>query len=178
MMLIGFAGPAGCGKDTAGRFLIEEYGFEHVSFAAPLKRALEAMGFPTPQTQDEKEAVIPWLGASWRHLAQTLGTEWGRSLIHPDLWVMLALRGLEDTERYVFTDVRFENEAAQIRRCGGLVVHIRGRAHAMTEESAKHASEQGLSIYASDYVLSNSGSLKHLQEQVSDLAVMLENRYA
>lgn len=169
MEIIGFAGPAGCGKDTAGAVLITQHGYTRVSFAAPLKRALEAMGFPTPETADEKEAVIPWLGKSWRVLAQTLGTEWGRESIHPDLWVTLALRELKPNGKYVFTDVRFENEARLIREFGGRVIHIKGRAHSMSDDTAIHASETGLGIMSGDFVLNNCDTLEAFGAAVSEL---------
>jgi hypothetical protein len=37
-MLIGISGPAGSGKDAAGNFLVEDFGFTKVALADPLKR--------------------------------------------------------------------------------------------------------------------------------------------
>lgn len=37
-MLIGICGPAGSGKDAAGNFLVEDFGFTKVALADPLKR--------------------------------------------------------------------------------------------------------------------------------------------
>lgn len=170
MQLLGFSGPAGSGKDTAGHLLVQNYGFERISFARPLYSALEAMGFGWPTTQDEKERVIPEIGKSWRQLAQTLGTEWGRQLVHPDLWVLLALRDLKPGGRYVITDVRFENEASCIRRAKGKVVHIRGRGHAMTLETVHHASESLLELQAQDLCVLNTGTLEDFGQQVADLS--------
>lgn len=164
MRLIGFAGPAGAGKDTCALHLVREYGFEQVSFAALLKKALEAMGFKTPQTAEEKEAIIAELGCSWRHMAQTLGTEWGRALIHPDLWVILTLRNLKDDGSYVFSDVRFENEARLMRDHGGLVVHLTGRKADMAQQTKGHASEKGLARDMRDAFVTNGGNMKDLYE--------------
>jgi dephospho-CoA kinase len=41
MRLIGLTGPAGCGKDTVAGFLCIVHGFVQVSFAKPIRNALE-----------------------------------------------------------------------------------------------------------------------------------------
>lgn len=169
MRLIGFAGPAGVGKDTCALHMVKEYGFEQVSFAAPLKKALEVMGFPAPQTAEEKEAIIEVLGVSWRHMAQTLGTEWGRALIHPDLWVILTLRNLKPGGSYVFSDVRFENEARLIREMGGIIVHLTGRRAEMANGTQAHASETGLRRTVHDTFVTNGGSQQDLYETLDGM---------
>lgn len=169
MRLLGFCGPAGAGKDTCVLHMVREYGFEQMSFAAPLKRGLAAMGFATPQTAEEKEAIIAELGVSWRHLAQTLGTEWGRALVHPNLWVICALRALKDDGSYAFSDVRFENEARLIREAGGIVVHLTGRKADMAEATQGHASEKGVQRDPRDFFVTNGGSIKDLYETLDCL---------
>lgn len=168
-MILGLAGPAGCGKDTIARLLIEKYGFRQQSFAGPLKRMLAAVGLPDPIDQDAKEAIIPWLGVSYRHAAQTLGTEWGRHLINPDIWVIMSLNNLDEKQHYIFSDVRFENEATAIRKSGGRVVHIYGRAHKMTGRTKKHASETGIVERAGDCGINNGGTLADLELAVLDM---------
>lgn len=167
--ILAVAGPAGGGKDTCGSYLIEKYGFKKLSFAAPLKQMLAVLGYPEPANADLKEAVISELGVSWRFLAQTLGTEWGRALINPDVWVILAEK-LVRTEggRFVITDCRFENEAALTRRLNGVVCHLSGRAHGMTEGTKAHVSEKGVEHHASDIDIDNSGSLEALHRQLDE----------
>lgn len=168
MEIYGFAGPAGSGKDTAASALYPK-GFEKLSFAQPLKNALRVMGFPEPSTQEAKEVIIPWVGLSWRHLAQTLGTEWGRKMIHPDLWAKIAMRSLDPNGKYVVTDVRFENEATAIREVGGLIIHLEGRKADMTSHTAVHASETGIVKHRLDMFIRNDKlSLEELR-----LAVLL-----
>lgn len=165
-MIIGIAGKAGSGKDTVADFLVQEHGYVKYSWAAPIKAALAAMGFPEPADRDLKEAIIPELGVSWRHLAQTLGTEWGRKLAHPDLWLILAARHM--TERTVIADVRFENEAAMVRENGGVILHMTGR-QADLGAAASHASEAGLWVWAKDYVIDNSYDFSVTKLTVTDL---------
>lgn len=166
MKLFGFHGPAGSGKDTCGQMLIER-GYSRVSFASPIYDMLEAGGFGRPTTQEDKQEIIPWLGVSWRHLAQTLGTEWGRQCVHPELWLEVAARRMRQSQdgMHVVTDVRFNNEAAMIRSLGGVVVHIQDRR---AEGTLQHVSEVALPILDGDVILHNdTESLEILGDKLS-----------
>lgn len=172
MILIALAAPAEGGKTTVAEMLVKHYGFKRISFAAPLYDMLEAGGFGRPKTSAEKEAVIPDLGFSWRHAAQTLGTEWGRRHLREDIWTTLALRKCSDINgRYVIDDCRFENEATAVREMGGTVAHITGRKSNFVGEAAKqHESEKGLKQHAhEDYFLRNDGTLHDLQAHVENM---------
>jgi hypothetical protein len=154
--IIGFAGPAGGGKDTAGAFLAQ-HGWHRLYFAKWLKDMLATMGYPEPATQALKEEVIAELGVSWRHLAQTLGTEWGRERVNPHLWTILAAQHMKrfPAARFYFTDVRFENEAKMIREEGGLIVHLTGRKAVMAADTQQHASEKGIEFVPGDLRVHN-----------------------
>jgi hypothetical protein len=172
--IVAFAGPAGSGKDTCGKYLIENYGARRVSFAGPIYDMLEAAGFGRPTTQEDKESIIPELGVSWRHMAQTLGTEWGRALVHANLWVISAEKLMRrDGGAIVITDLRFENEAATVRSMGGLVCHIEGRSDAMTDATATHASEVGIEFKDGDLKLQNDRTLEYLFGQLDSAAAMV-----
>lgn len=161
--LIGLTGPAGCGKDTAAAIIEGISGLYYkVAFADPLRNGLRAM-FGLSDTQmerPEKEQVLHAIGKSPRQLMQTLGTEWGRNLVHPELWTILALATIrshrDKGQRVVITDVRFENEAALVREMGGVVWHIH-RDSAGTPHA--HASESGVIRHGSDVAINNNGTL-------------------
>ena len=86
-LLIGLAGAARSGKSTAAAELAAQHGFIHYAFAQPLKAMLaEGLNLSAAQLEGaEKEAPLPWLGKSPRELLQTLGSEWGRKLVHREL---------------------------------------------------------------------------------------------
>ena len=42
-MILGFAGPAGAGKDTAAAHLVAHHGYERRAFADPMRAALYAL---------------------------------------------------------------------------------------------------------------------------------------
>ena len=168
--IIGLYSPApGCGKTTAANLFVEH---ERVSFAAPLKRAVWNMlndlgleGFRYAYV--DKEAIIPELGVSARHMMQTLGTEWGRACIHPDFWVMIARaeaqRILADGGFVVIDDVRFPNETAMIRDLGGELWRIERPSISYDRD---HCSEGGLEDITPDRVIVNDGTLVQLKEKI------------
>lgn len=167
MFLIGLTGRAGSGKDTAGQVLVRQLGFHRYAFADPIKRALSAMfGWHMGVWEDRawKEGNLPGMRYSPRLLAQTLGTEWGRS-IDPDFWVHVteSLIHRDTPSRAVITDVRFDNEAKWIQRQGGLVIEIL-RPDAVPVN--QHASELGVHPYLIDFTIVNDGRLSDFESQV------------
>ncbi len=120
-----------------------------------------------PYWQERKEDIIPALGVSPRHMMQTLGTEWGREMINPNIWVTMAhQRVLHSGAGMVIPDVRFDSEAEWVRRAGGQIIHLRRSDAPKIKE---HASEAGVTIHTEDLVLTNNGSLEDLQVAVRGL---------
>lgn len=173
-LLIGLAGQARTGKDTAGAFLMSRYCLARLAFAEPIKRGIAAMlGEPYSVIAGwPKEAPIDGLDVTPRHLFQTLGTDWGRDMVHKDLWVGLLrrewreMRNCLDYRGAVITDVRMPNEAGWIRREGGLVIH-------MTRDDRpgvrQHASEEPLPVLEGDLTLKNNGTIEELRYRLRDI---------
>jgi len=168
--LIGLTGKAGSGKDTAAGF-IRNYlgaGCMTIAFAKPIKDALAAMGFPEPTDRSAKEAKVKGFDFTWRQLAQTLGTEWGRQQ-DSDLWLKLAMQKVDHYRKsmdFVLTDVRFENEAAAIRNRGGEIWHITGRQGVLVGCTGAHTSESGVMLHQNDKVIDNRGSMLDLEDSI------------
>lgn len=170
MRLIGIHGHARAGKDTVGRWLDTNRRAHRDSFAWPIRHTISVMfNLPSGVWDDPvaKEATLEGVGKSPRYLAQTLGTEWGRDLVHSDLWVKLCEMRLRicnawQTDRMVvITDVRFPNEAAWIREHGTLLHVYRDGANGDVGIMG-HASEQGIPLEAGDIMVSNNGTLDEL----------------
>lgn len=167
-MLIGLAGKKRVGKDTAARVFAGR-GWHVDSFAAPLRALVEQIAGPI--TDDNKERGITWLGGkSRREMMQTLGTEWGRQMVHPEIWVRSLLRRVQG-RRAVIPDVRFENEASAIREAGGIIIHIT-RPTAPADDP--HVSEAGIAVQRTDFVIHNDGSLQDFLRDVEELADEIE----
>lgn len=169
--IIGLVGTAGSGKSTVSEALKTHHGFLIEPFAKPLKEMLLALGVPYASlygTTAEKEAPLAqFCGKSGRELAQTLGTEWGRSHDH-DFWVQVWKSRIERTNYdIVADDVRFLNEAAAIKDLGGEIWKVE-RPGTRTAHST-HPSEVELHSIRPDLVLRNEYSKRDLESFVVDL---------
>jgi hypothetical protein len=160
------------GKTTAALELVR-YGFCRVRFAGPLKAMLHALGLTAAQLDgDEKEKPCALLGGvKPRKAMQTLGTEWGRELIHPHLWVNAWKHSLINHHQpIVADDVRFQNEVDAIHEMGGVVVLIERAG--LGSDLDIHASEYA-NLDCVDHVIRNNGSIDQLRDNVRTLAKAL-----
>lgn len=177
MRLIGVNGVARSGKDTLAGFLENHHDYKRISFAAPIRAFISRLtGISVDDLTDGplKEQPIDWLGGrSPREMMQTLGTEWGRSMVNPDLWLLVAKNEIDKAKKegyagVVISDVRFDNEARFVRDLGGEVVRVTRPGVAAVNA---HASEQGISDDLVDVEIDNSGTLRYLAIQAEILAV-------
>ena len=134
--IIGLTGYARSGKDTIAQQFIKNDGYERIGFADSLKQILYSLNPRIELFNDDfighwhiKNIVD---GRGWeeakkepeiRQLLQRLGTEGGRVALGEDIWVKTLFNNPHGA-RIVIPDVRFENEANEIRRRGGVVVQI------------------------------------------------------
>lgn len=176
LRLIGLTGLAGSGKDTVRRMLEEDHEFVGLAFADPIRQMigelLASNGFSTEWMYERalKEQPIDGLDVSYRQLAQTLGTEWGRA-IHPDFWLRIAGQFIADQRRqgerqFVISDVRFVNEAQWVKDAGGEVWRIDRPG---IDPVRDHESERQVLQIVPDRVLDNSGSVEDLWSFVNDV---------
>lgn len=176
--MIGLHGLAGSGKDSVGLYLEDMYQFERAALAKPIKDAACALFGLTPEHFEDrnlKEAVIPWLGKSPRHIAQLLGTEFGRQYFGSDIWIKVAKQRLDawrmdpveqpvhPLSGFVLTDIRYEDEASWVRSEGGRIWHIRRPGIAPV---AAHISENGIALARGDLMIENNGTLDDLYDKI------------
>lgn len=185
--LIGLVGPAGAGKDTVREILVQSHDYTGLAFADPLRAMLRPLierfvdGTDPVKTAHwymtdrlGKETEIPGMGASYRHLAQTLGTEWARQCMGADFWTRCAEASVQreikrcGVTRLVFSDVRFQSEVDWIRQRGGTLWRIERPQAVPVRE---HVSESAGKLLECDLTIDNSGSIDELWSRVYD-AVM------
>lgn len=167
MILIGISGPAQSGKSTlAGEFrrLVEFRGqkYREQPFAGPLKRMLASIEVDTSDLS--KNVPVAFLDGSVtpRIMMQTLGTEWGRSLL-PDLWLRVWKHELDDGAHCVCVpDVRFDNEADLIRELGGTIIHVKRKPTADMLAVPAHASEAGIKRAKGDIIFYNDRGIEKM----------------
>lgn len=166
-VVVAFIGPAGCGKSTAAAHLVGR-GYSLLKFAHPIKMMLRAIGLEEEHLEgDQKEVPCDLLGgASPRRAMQTLGTEWGRTIIHPDIWVNAWLRvavwRLQNGQRLVIDDLRYPNELDAVLRLGGVTLRIVRRD---VHQCEAHDSETQHII--SQRVIVNDGTREEFLTKVS-----------
>ena len=170
MRLIGIAGKARSGKDTAASYLLNKLGGDwySASFADPMKEMLNAIGVDTGD--NFKDLPVNQYGVSTRHMLQTLGTEWGRNLIDSDFWVDV-FANMNAYQFVIVPDVRFENEAELIRK-HGFLIHMEGRGGIV----GSHVSEQQLNFHDDDIFVDNRGSLSELYARLDSIDLSEANQ--
>ena len=175
--LIGVCGTAGSGKDVAANFLTTRYGYTKYALSSPIKFAISQLFGLSDDVWncDAKDEPLDKLGGKApRDLAQTLGTEWGRNLVDPDVWIRFAAQELSDLNLghetfvatsdhitphpgFVISDIRFGNEARWINENGGVVIRIDRPAYLNTRaiNNVEHISEDGVPEAYIDAVIDN-----------------------
>ena len=130
-----------------------------------------------------------------RKLLQLLGTEYGRKIIHPNIWVNALMSGYNgvicskkksndfvlagEEEIYVkypnwiITDVRFPNEAKAIKDRGGILIRIE-RDYILTggpeDPKIQHESETALDNHQNwNYVIENNTDIVGLIQKIKDI---------
>lgn len=160
MVLIGLCGPDGVGKTSVAKAMLELMPGRRLSFASPLKLMLQTMLFEAGFTTVDAHAVLYGAekdkpldvldGKSARHAMRTLGTEWGRDLITPNLWVNITERTIQhwadETGLIVLDDVRFPSEVEMIKRLGGKVYELYRYGITHSDDHRSNAGMPGMPI--------------------------------
>lgn len=179
--LIGMCGRKRSGKDTAGDYLIEKYGYVQYSFAGPLKRACqEIFMFTDQQTEgNDKEMFDDRWGITARKVFQIFGTEMFRQKlgdffpemesIKENFWIYRFEMWYAEQKRknpnikVVVTDIRFPNEAAIVKKLGGRVIKV-NRDTGMLLDG--HSSEKNIDLIVGDITIENNGTLEEYYKKV------------
>lgn len=178
MQIVALDGKAGAGKDTVAHLLVDALmtrgrKARFMAFADPVRAALLAMGVPSSHiyNRDLKEVPIPGWGRSYRELAQTLGTEWGRELHGNEFWInrladrvvnLGAAGHLPDV--LIISDVRMQNEADWVLARRGLLVRV---VRPGIADVRAHQSEDG--IHGDRIELVNDGDMQQLRTKCQAL---------
>jgi dephospho-CoA kinase len=179
-MNIGIIGRARVGKDTAGKWFVDERGYRRVAFADALKEAalkvdpiVHPVVWPSGKGVDDfhlSEIVskIGWERAKdefpeVRRILQELGS--AMRAVDPDIWIRPVLaNAIEANDAgvpVVVTDVRYPNEVDALKRAGFRLLHIeRPDVPRLDHESERLGPE------AAHYLVQNDGDFAHLSEQL------------
>lgn len=165
-MLLGLVGKKGSGKDTCADYLTEHHKFIKIALADPPKHAVRKLFRLTPKQLwgpiELKEAIDERYQRSPRELVIEL-SNFGKS-IDPDCWIKLALSNIGLYEKVVVSDVRFLNEAAAIKRNGGILCRIqRNFSTGLGEQDPSETEQEQIQV---DWEIQNTGTLEELYEKI------------
>lgn len=129
----------------------------------------------------ETEVLTP------RKMLQIIGTEGGRELIHPNIWVNALMADykpkieqgdyftsevVETFPNWIITDVRFPNEVEAIENRGGVVIRV-NRTDIYSLDN--HSSETSLDNWEFIHTITNNSTLDHLVTQVDQTLKLILN---
>ena len=179
MLILGLGCTAQVGKDTAAEYLEKKYPGRavRVSFADKVKAVVMDL-FELSWEQcygpiEVKEKIDPRYGLSPRQIMMGVGDKL-REVYEP-IWIECAFRSTvpmlkkKGYDLFIFSDVRYPNEADIIRSSGGKIVRIlRDGSGVLTNK--EHASETSLLEYPHfDFVVSNNGSIPEYCEKIDKI---------
>lgn len=194
-MIIGLHGYQQAGKDTVGKYLVDNYGFIRVPFAEGLKDATAVLfGITVEDVEhlkmDEHSSIIvkgtskdqypsdrtlnTYAFLKMREVIQRMGTEVGRNIFGPDTWINLVEWKIEkyQYENVVITDCRFPNEAEWIRTYAPRIFDMQTAVIEITRPGfgpkEAHASEERLPTNMIDMVIENHGSVEQLHNSIDE----------
>jgi hypothetical protein len=171
--VIGLVGQAGSGKSEVAQHLVANHGYVRVKFAGILKDMCRVLGLTEREIEGDFKEVPSGLllGHTPRYAMQTLGTEWGRDLIHPNLWAhawkVRVAEELEKGNKVVADDCRFFNEAGVIYSFHPSEIWSIRRDN--LPDRMRHKSEQEYNNIAVHRKLRNSGSIGDLKTAVDGM---------
>ena len=198
-MIIGLIGFAGSGKGTIADILVSKKGYTKLAFADAVKDATAAIfGWPrsllegdTAESREWREQKDEWWSEKTgkhitpRNMLQLMGTEIGRDMIHPDVWIYAMERRMQLYPNVVIADVRFPNEMRFIQEKGGFIVRVKrgddpewyntalranleGNTDLMYDYPI-HYSEWAWIGYPVDYQLDNVGAISMLDGDIDHM---------
>lgn len=172
-MVVGILGVAGSGKTLVAKHLVDRYGFQRTRFAGPLKAMLKVGFGLTDEELDgqDKLQALPQLGGTTpRHMMQTLGHDWGRRMIHADIWANAWKRDVLSRDGLIVADdLRYPNEAQAIRDVGGVI----WRVYRPGLQTMDHGSEKAQTRIVEDELINNATSIPDMIKSVDYLAQRL-----
>jgi hypothetical protein len=172
-MIIGICGLKSSGKSTLAGLLCDKKGFVRLAFAEPIRDMLHAFLLYQGASYvtidrilhgDLKEEASPYFnGKTYRHVIQTLGTEWGRQMIDENLWVSAWLKKADQYFHVVCDDVRFETEAKAIKERKGIIIRLDRKG---TNVGDQHRSETEIQSIQHNYTIVNDRTIDDIWEQM------------
>lgn len=181
--VIGFVGKMYSGKTTGAKYLVETQQYTRLRVADGLKKMLrDGLGIDDEFIDGElKNMPCPELcDQTVRHAMITLGTEWGRCMIHPDLWVKAIDTKMRELicrghTKFVIDDIRFLNESEWLKGLnnqvlnGGFDARLIKVLREGVHNTLDHVSETQQDRIVVDATIYNHYTLQMYYESINDI---------
>jgi len=165
-MYILIGGKKQSGKSTTSAMIKELslISFQEEMFSRKLKEmACKLLDCSMEDLESEEfKEVEAFAGVTVRQVLQKLGTDFGRDLIGKDIWVDAVLNNYVYGENLIISDVRFINELNLLNNVPGFSIYVMNSS----SSTDPHKSENSLTKDNFDYVISNTGTLKELEDKI------------
>jgi hypothetical protein len=130
----------------------------------------------------QREAVL--IKTTPRDILQKLGTDFGRNMIHPDVWINALFSEYEGDDPtgmansfsefvypcWIITDSRFPNDVEKVKSLGGITIRV--NRPECEDRIDEHFSETALDNYEGfNYIINNNGTIEELIEKVKVILI-------
>jgi len=173
MRIIGIAGAAGSGKDTAAQ-LIKDHSSNSIlySLASPLKESASILfGIDIEDFYDRiaKEKINDVWKLTPRQLLIKMGTDFGRNVINKDIFIIRAQVEInkhfsENFDYFIIPDIRFDNEAEFVKDNDGIIIKLDRNNRDVVQ--LDHETEYGISDDLVDIYINNNSSILDLEYEL------------
>lgn len=162
--VIVISGLAGSGKTTAANYIEQKYNFKQLALGDKLKqltfKLLKIFNVPIKSIDD---LYNPIKKQEYRKYLQLIGTECCRSVFNSDFWCDQLIKEINNYDKIIISDVRFENEYNYFKNKYDItsIKIVRDGIKIMN-----HQSEQEINNIKSDYIIYNNSSISELYKLI------------
>ena len=173
MIIAAFTNVPQSGKSTFCDYLCDNYNFERLTLATPVKETLRVLlkyrGISDERIDaylygDKKEEIIPEIGMSGRQLMTEFAHNFVREQIDEDFFIDCLVVGnpISPNKNYIIEDMRYLNELAFVHDKDGLAVFI----NRYENETSSLPNEGLITIEHADYILDNRTTLADFYDRI------------
>jgi len=189
-MIVGFLGKKNVGKDTAAKYLIENYGYERRAFFDKAKEAAAtAIGISVPMLENFKDGSIyvevreygysaystRLASISVREYLQNFGDAlrgvFGEDVLIDPVIPFMHPPDFYRRQRIVISDVRMAAEVRRIKELSGVIIRINRPLRNLFDS---HASELEQDAIQADFEINNTGTIQDLHKNLDIIMEQIE----
>lgn len=143
------------GKDTFATYICTKYGYNQLSFAAPIYNIAAAVQGELGVEQVKDRRLLQWIGEGLKHIYTDL------------IWIKKVEAQVDMGGKIVISDLRLKSELEFVRGRGFVTVKISRRERGEMANST-HITENDLCDDDFDYIIENNGTIQEFYAAIDD----------